>query len=220
MKKIITLCSCLLVGLSVQAQNDFPLQFVDKDGQIIPDGTVLEITDYEKDDLFGDILMPTNVWVKNISDETVLGGGRYIIHSISNGWFQTCFPSVCMRQSGAGTYSTGNDAFMPMQIRSMQTEWLPEGQGTCIVTYQLQTFRKVGRNYIIDGDGSTITLYYSYGTTDIGSMKDDKKAASVTYFDLTGKSASLPVHGIYLKRKTYADGTSETQKFLYVNKHL
>lgn len=208
----------LFAGLAVQAQNDFPLQFVDKDGQIISDGSVVIITDYEEDELFGDILMPTNVWVKNISNETVQGGASYTIQKIDNGSFQTCFPANCMRQMFAGTYSTGTDAFMPGQLRDMQTEWFPEGEGVCEVTYQLKTFRKVGTSYFPDEDGPTITLNYYYGTTGIGDLKGGKKICSVTYYDLSGQITDNPRHGVYLKRTAYADGTYSVQKTCIVNK--
>ena len=215
MKKVITLCLGLFASLALQAQSDFPLQFVDKDGKVIPDGTALDLTKYEIDEIFEEVKMPTEVWVKNVSDETVRGGGSYTIQSISNGWFQTCFPSNCIRQSAAGAYSTGNATFAPGQLAGLQTEWLPDGEGTCVVVYQLQTFRKVGKNYIPDGDGPAITLYYSYGTTGIGDAKGGKKAVSVAYYDLTGKSAEHPRHGVYLKRTTYADGTADVQKSLF-----
>ena len=215
MKKIITLCMCLFTGLAIQAQSDFPLQFVDKDGQVIPDGTELDITEFEVDELFGDILMPTDVWVKNNSSGEVYVGGTYTVKSIDNGWFQTCFPSVCMRQNVAGTYTTGTGAIQPGQIRDMQTEWFPESEGTCIVTYQLQTYRKVGNNYMLDGDGPTITLNYYYGTTGIGSAKAGKKISSVTYYGLSGQKADAPQHGVYMKKTTYTDGTSDIRKCMF-----
>ena len=215
MKKLFTLMMCLLAGFAVQAQDDFPLQFVDKDGQVIPDGTWMDITEFEEDDIFGDILVPANVWVKNVSGGVVYGGGSYTIQTITNGWFQTCFPSVCMRQSSEGRYTTGNDTFVPGQLRDMQTEWLPEGEGMCVVNYQLQTFRKVGNNYFPDGDGPTIILSFLYGNvTDIDRARGDKKVSSVTYYDLTGQQADCPRHGVYIKRTTFADGTSKIKKFI------
>ena len=199
MKNIFTLCMCLLASLVIQAQNDFPLQFVDKDGNIIPDGTELDITEFEIDEIFGDILMPTNVWVKNISDETVYGGGNYIIKTISNGSFQTCFPSNCMRQSSEGTYSTGKDAFQPAQLKDMQTEWFPESDGICVVTYQLQTFMKLGTNYILNGDGPTITLNYYYGTTGIGKINAQCSMVNgQSVYDLLGRQVQRTSSGMYI----------------------
>lgn len=216
MKKIFTLLVCFLAGFTVQAQSDFPLQFVDKDGQIIPDGTVLEITEYEEDELFGDILMPTYVWVKNVSDEMVYGGGSFTIQTIDNGSFQTCFPSSCMNLSSEGTYTSGKDAIMPSQVRDMQTEWLPDpdGKGTCLVAYQLQTFRKLGNNYMPDDDGPTIYLHYFYGVepTGISQAKAGKTVSSITWYDLFGRQTSDPRRGAFLKRTTYTDGSSIVQK--------
>ena len=215
MKKIITLFVCLFAGIAVQAQDNFPLQFVDKDGNIIPDGTELDIMDYEEDDLFGDILMPIHVWVKNVSNGEVQGGGTYTIQTIGNGYFQTCFPSYCMRQSKAGTYTTGSEAIMPGQQKDMQTEWLPMDEGTCVVSYQLLTYRKVGNNYLPDGDGPTVTFYFFYGTTGIDSAKTGKKVASVSYYDLKGQETERSLHGIYIKKTAYTDGTSDVQKRLF-----
>lgn len=204
MRKIFTLCVGLLAGLAVQAQSDFPLQFVDKDGQIIPDGTELDILEYEEDELFGDILMPTNVWVKNISDGTVQGGGSYTIQKIDNGSFQTCFPSNCMRQSVEGTFSTGNDAFMPGQLRNMQTEWLPTDEGICVVTYQLQTYSQnpFTQKWMLDANGPTITLNYFYGTTGINEIKNEKlkmKNGDGSWYDLRGRQVQgRPSSGVYI----------------------
>ena len=44
MKKFFTLCCGLFAALAIQAQNDFPLQFADKNGNVITDGTTLNIT--------------------------------------------------------------------------------------------------------------------------------------------------------------------------------
>ena len=140
---------------------DFPLQFIDETGKIIADGTTLDLTKIEVDDLFGDMKIPANISVKNISDEIVQGGGSYTIHTISNGKFQTCFPINCMVQFTAGTYSTGSDVFQSGHLRKMQTEWLPESEGVCIVSFQLQTFRRVGNNYFPDKDGPTITMRFA-----------------------------------------------------------
>ena len=53
MKKFLTLFWGLIAALSIQAQSDFPIQFADKDGNIIEGGTTLEIKDYETDEKQG-----------------------------------------------------------------------------------------------------------------------------------------------------------------------
>ena len=188
MKKNITLLFCFLANLAVQAQTDFPLQFVDKEGQVIPDGTVLDITDVEIDELFGDIQMPVNVWVKNVSTQKVQGGGVYSIQSISNGWLQTCFPVNCMRRSNTGSYSTESSAFAPGQSTSLQTEWLPNEEGVCVVTYQLQTYAKKAGNskWTADADGPTITLKYKY-VSEANGISTLKSDVECKVYDLSGR---------------------------------
>jgi len=147
----------------MNANNDFPLQFFTKDGQMIANGTVLNTGEIESD-LFGSIYIPANVKVKNVSNEMVYAGATYTIQTISNGQFQTCFPLYCMTQEEVGTYETGAGAILPDQLVDMQAEWFPEGEGMCVVTCQLQTYRKVGKNYTLDEDGPTITFKFESGT--------------------------------------------------------
>ena len=214
MKIRVTFLICLLASLGLQAQDEFPLQFIDENGEIIADGTVLDLMEIEEDELFGDLKMPTNISVKNISDDVVYGGGSYTIQFISNGNFQTCFPMNCMIQSAVGTYSTGSDTFQPGQLRNMQTEWLPEAEGMCFVSYQLQTYRKLGKNYIPDEDGPMITLCFYYGTTGMKGTKG-KTVRDVTYYDLSGQAVERPTHGVYMKKTTFADGSFIVRKSLF-----
>ena len=46
MKKLFTLFWGLLSALSIQAQSDFPIQFADKDGNIIDNEATLVLTEY------------------------------------------------------------------------------------------------------------------------------------------------------------------------------
>ena len=62
MKQFFTLFMTLIAVIAVKAQSNFPLQFTDKEGQVIADGSVLSFTDYEID-AFGDIQIPINLWV-------------------------------------------------------------------------------------------------------------------------------------------------------------
>lgn len=211
MKKIVTLFFSLFAAFALQAQNNFPLQFVNASGEIIPDGTVLNLTEIEIDELFGDMLMSSGLKVTNVSNDVVYGGATYTIQVIKGGRFQTCFPSNCMSQGAAGTYTTNADAFMPGQLRDMQTEFLPDGDGTRIVTYQLQTFRKVGNSYFPDEDGPSVTLRFATDPDGIGDVKASK-ACSVTYYDLSGQKVERPVRGVFMKKTTYADGSFTVRK--------
>lgn len=214
MKKTITFCMCLFTCLAMHAQDEFPLQFVGSDGQIIPDGTVLNLTDVEVDDIFGEMQMPAGLCVTNISDETVFGGATYTIQTISNGWFQTCFPSNCIRRNEAGTYETTPGNIAPGELRDMLTEWFPDADGICIVTYQLLTFNNFGSTYFPDEEGPTITLRFATTPDGIGEIKGGK-ACSVTYFDLSGQRVERPSRGVFMVKTTCADGSVSVRKNMF-----
>lgn len=213
MKQYLTLLLGLTVALLVKAQSDFPLQFADKEGQVIADGSVLTFADCEYDS-FGEPQMPTNLWVKNISDAPVQGGGQYVIQSISNGAFQTCFPMNCVRQTAPGNYTTGNDNFVPGQLRNMMTEWFPASEGVCTVTYQLCIYRMNtnSNRWMLDGHGPVITLNFNYETSLVKNCQVQKGVVSTGYYDLQGRLAESPVHGLYIKKTIYTDGACKTEK--------
>ena len=196
MKRIFTLCMGLIAALAIQAQNAFPLQFVDKNGNEVTDGTTLNITEAE-DDGFGGILMPSGLSVKNTSSDEVQCGGSFTISSMSNGAFQSCFPSNCMQASGAGSYSTQDGAIAAGEQKSMQTEWLPTAEGTCTVAYQLLTYKKnvITQKWTVDKQGPTVTLNFTYNTSGISTVKTRRP---VTYYDMQGRRVARPGKGLYI----------------------
>ena len=216
MKKIFTLCIGLVAALAVQAQSDFPLQFIDESGNVIADGTTLDFTDYEEDS-FGDVQMPTKMYVKNTSDQAVQGGGSYNIYVISSGKFQTCFPANCVRQTFLGEYTTENGEIAAGELKDMQTEWYPESEGTCVVVYQLITFKQnpITKKWTRDQDGPTVTLNFRYETSAIGSVSTGKSVSRVEYYNLSGCRVQKPVSGMYIIRTTYSDGSTTSSKHLY-----
>ncbi len=194
----------------------FPLQFALSDGTIVADGTTLTLNEVE-DDGFGGIQVPSHLYVKNVSGETVQGGGAYKIETLANGTLQTCFPVNCVQNHRTGTYNTGSAAFAPGELKDMQTEWLPESDGTCVVVYQLVTFEQnpITQKWVEAELGPKVTLKFSYGTNAIGQTTPSAKAVrEVTYYDIQGRSIGQPAHGIFLRKTSFADGTSLTQKVL------
>lgn len=196
MKKIVSLCLGLFAALAIQAQNEFPLQFADQYGNVIADGSTLSITESE-DDGFGGILMPSGLYVKNTSSDEVRCGGSFEIQSMSNGVFQSCFPTNCMQASNVGSYTTQNGAVGAGELKSMQTEWLPTAEGSCTVTYQLLTYKynAITSKWIVDKYGPTVTLNFSYSTSGISAVKAEE---SVTCYDLQGRRVVHPSKGLYI----------------------
>lgn len=216
MKKIFTLFMGLVAVMAAQAQSDFPLQFADKDGNIIADGTVLNLTTAEKDD-FDAVQMPSGLYVKNTTNADVQGGGAYTITSLSNGAFQTCFPTNCVSNNRTGSYETSNGTIAAGELKSMQTEWLPVDNGTCVVTYQLVTYKQnvITKQWQKDKTGPTITLKFTYDPTGINSTTQNKNVRTVEYYNLTGRRVQTPAHGMYIVKTTYVDGTKTCKKHLY-----
>ena len=213
MKKLFTLCFGLFAALALQAQNEFPLQFADKDGNVIADGTTLNISEAE-DDGFGDVLMPSGIFVKNNSNAEVQCAGTFTIQAMSNGAFQSCFPLSCMQAPSVGNYTTQSGALAAGALQNMATEWLPKREGSCTVTYTLVTYKQnpITQKWNKDQEGPTITLKFTYGTTGIKAGKTNKTISSVVYYNLTGKKIKQPVSGVYLAKTTYSDVTIKSVK--------
>ena len=216
MKKILTLCIGLVAALAIKAQSDFPLQFADKDGNIIADGTTLNITDYKTDD-FGELQMPSGLFVKNTSGQAVQGGGEYTIQKLDNGDFQTCFPVNCVRQTKTGSFTTGDGEFASGLLKDMQTEWYPSEEGSCQVVYQLITFKQnpITQKYTKDQSGPIVTLNFTYSTTRLGSAATEKQVRQVEYYNLVGRQVQKPAGGVYIVKTIYADGSIKSRKKLF-----
>lgn len=217
MKKIFTLCLGLVAALAVQAQSDFPVQFADKDGNIIADGTTLDLTEVEETD-FGEVQMPTGLYVKNVSGASVHVGGVYTIQSISSGAFQSCPFGSCTRKDAIGQYTTANDDLAAGSTDFLMSEWFPTAEGTCVVTYQLLTYKQNSikkTQWDKDKDGPTITLNFNYSSAAISKNKADGNVRQVEYISLTGRRVQAPAHGMYIVKTTYADGTTKSTKKLF-----
>lgn len=216
MKRIITLCVGLVTALALQAQSDFPLQFADANGNIIPDGTTLNLSDAEVDG-FGLVQVHSHVFVKNTGTTDVQAGTAYTILSISNGALQSCFPTNCFQETKPGSYQSPTGNIGAGELRDMQTEWLPDAAGTAKVTFQLLTYKQnvITKQWQKDKTGPTITLKFTYNPTGINSAKNNKNVRSVEYYNLTSRRVQTPAHGMYIVKTTYANGTTTCRKHLY-----
>ena len=213
MKRIFTLCFGFLAAFAVQAQSDFPVQFADADGNIIADGTTLDLTEFEVD-ILGGIQMPSTLFVKNTSSNDVQIGGTYSINSISNGAFQTCFPVTCNQKTSTGTYTTDSGVLAGGALKDMQTEWFPDAEGACVVVYQLSTFKQnpITKVWMVDKKGPTVTLNFTYNPAGITAAEAEERISRVEYYSLSGQRVQKPVRGICVVKTTYADGTTKSVK--------
>lgn len=216
MKKFFTFICLMGMALAASAQNDFPLQYVASDGNVVADGTTLTLTAIEED-AFGGILMPSGLGVANTSSEDVVAGSEYTISTMTNGAFQTCFPENCIQRQSTGTYQSETGTIAAGALKDMQTEWLPDQEGTCVVQYQLLTYKynKVTKKYSLDGHGPKITLRFIYDPTSINGLETTTKISSVNYFTVDGRRVTAPVNGVYVVKVKYADGNVKTTKQMF-----
>ena len=188
MKKLFTLCLGLVATLAAQAQSDFPVQFADKDGNIIADGTTLNLNEYKADD-FGEVQVPANLFVKNTTNEDVQVGGAFAITTLSSGDFQTCFPENCIRKTSKVNYETESGKLAAGALKDMQTEWFPAEEGSAVVVYQLLAYKEnpVTHKWTIDQYGPTVTLNFTYSTTSLKPLQKEGRLDGA-WFDLQGRN--------------------------------
>ncbi len=207
MKKIFTLCIGLIAAITMQAQSDFPIQFADKDGNIIADGSTLILTEVE-DDGFGSIMVPSNLFVKNTTEDELHCFGSFTINSIGSGMFQSCFPANCKSVSAKGSYTTQEGALGAGELKNMLTEWLPTEEGTCEVTYQLVTCKQnvITKKWVKDKMGPVVTLIFNYGVTP-GGKGDVNGDGTVDVADISAIITSMASDKQDMKADVNGDGS-------------
>lgn len=195
MKKISTLALLLMMGaMSGWAQTDNTFRFVDKNGNEVPDGTELTITETE-DDGWGGVMMPTGLYIKSNQSGTLYGSMVYNVIEMSSGAFQVCFPENCTQTEKTGEFETPAGA---VKTDDIQAEWLPEVYGTAKVTLQPKTYKhnNVTGNTTFVGYGPKITINFVYadpaGIIDAGV--DSKK--EVGRYALDGRRLAQLQRGI------------------------
>ena len=217
MKKLFTLTLSLLFALTAAAQaTDSSVQFSDKDGNIIADGTTLTLNQFEED-FFGNIQMPSGLYVKNTTDNSVRITADYTISSLSSGTFQICFPQNCVVQDRIGTYASEQGDLSAGELRDMRTEWLPTAVGTCTVSMKIVTYKQnaITKVWVKKGDGPSLLLNFTYDPASISGVATDKSISSILYYTLDGRRILTPKNGVYVVKTKYADGSEKQTKQLF-----
>lgn len=218
MYRFTTLFLTLAACLGMQAQTDFLVQFADKNGNVIANGTTLNLTEYETDG-FGDIQLPAGLYVKNTTSAPIPVKGKYTVETLDNGIFQTCFPENCNTYDATGSYESQTGQLTTSELRNMQTEWKPTAEGQCKVTYQLYywgTNDFGGQSFV---EGPKVILLFTYGKqAGIDAVISDVGIRSITYYDLTGRpvvevGGVTPTQGVYIRKVVHSNGTTIVSKY-------
>lgn len=220
MNKIFTLGLSLALAaapcLAQEEEVNETFQFTYADGTVVPNGSTVTVKNYEGNP-FGKLEMKSGLYVKNTSDDAASLSIQMTIESLPNGNIQLCFPSACANYSEVGTFETQQGAKKADGTQhDLQTEWFPTSYGTAKATYTIRNYDyhqigPVGGSYSFTGNGPTVTVIYEYSENSISGIHDVKGGteAKAEYFDLQGRKADAPAHGLYLVKKG-----NETQKVL------
>ena len=167
MRKIFTLIAALFIGSAAFAQVDNTLQFTDKDGNVVEDGSTWHAYEKTEDMIFG-TQIHSGLSVKNTTNEDVYVSIDYQFTQTSGGIFQICYPVSCKSTTFNGTevtnsvYNTGTDIHLANETEDILIEWivkqstfdpnatlLEEIKGTCTLTLQL---KRMNHELVSGGD--------------------------------------------------------------------
>ena len=216
MKKFYLFALAFALGTQVslaQGEEDVDdtFSFVRADGTVVENGSTLKLTELTvEDDGFGDVtrMMKSGLFVHNNSGDANLKV-KYNIRRIDNGDFQICFPMNCTTKDAVGDYETPGGSLTGNETRDMQTEWLPDGDGECIVDVRIVACDAVKQGIIVNyydlADGPSITLHFVNNTAGVTSADSRSAKTVASRFDLSGQRLSAPRHGLNIVRMS--DGT-------------
>jgi len=188
--------------------------FVDDQGNIVPDGSVITVTgltyDEEDVDKTGEGQMVIPLKVKNVEGGKAAVSMYETIDALPNGGWQTCAFGNCMTLSATG-YSAKN-IISGTDASDIQTEWMPE-QGkyaTWTATLQIHVFNIItktvfgmkqdvaGEEIIGYGPKVTVNFVYNSESAHISSTAADHQPKE--YFNVRGQRIDGPQKGLNIIR--------------------
>lgn len=218
MKKLFTLCAAIVMGcMAASAQTDNTFQFVDKDGNVVADGTTWHAYEKENDIFYGTII-PSGLYVKNTTSETANCSLDFQVTQISGSKFLICYPKNCISNSGVTeVISTGTGEQLANESKDLQSEWVvkpfgadAETTGTCTVTLQLKVMQQIKGTfqYEVKAYGPKITVvFHNDGPTDgISGAEAAGGKEPVAYYSVDGRRLGVAQKGLNIVK--YADGTT------------
>ena len=208
MRKLSTLALLLMMGaMSAWSQTENIFRFVDKDGKEVPDGTELTITETEEmDDGFGGVstIMPSGLYVENTTGEEASLRIHCQLQTLDNGLFQICFPTTCISKEAVETFDTPSGPLSSGEIKTLQTEWLPDTYGRCTAVYQVEVMKLISMiplKYESLGMGPSVTVEYVYtDPAHIEEMHGDEANEPEACYNLNGIKRNALQRGLNIVR--------------------
>lgn len=217
MKKIFTLCIALFSAVAMFAQDAKGIfEFTDKDGNVVPSGSVLTRTETEVCPL-ADLQISTGLFVKQTKTE-VDGAKvgvklRLNITELPHGDIQYCFPQNCFSANKKGVVTTNDAVIDASYDNDLKTEWIMglddddnamEGKAvaklTLIACKQVeagidQSTHLPKYNYEEIGESTSVTVNFVYGATGINGISN-ADATVVARYAADGTRLSAPQKGL------------------------
>lgn len=216
MKRFLISALVVILSMASYAQTDLTtLQFVDKNGNVVEDGSTITVSEAEYDG--GVLQINSGLFVKNTTNEEQGAGVDFVISRLDNGAPQCCFPSTCAPgtdQVGV-KYSPACGRIGANESVPFATEWKPSSDksyGTCTATFQLKVMEVKDKTMFgvpvkdyntFKAYGPKITINFVYNTTGIdGVQTTDSKVAA--YYNLNGQIIPTLQKGVNIVK--YANG--------------
>ena len=216
MKKFFTLCIALFSAVAMFAQDAKGIfEFTDKDGNVVPSGSVLTRTETEEGPS-GYPQISTGLYVKQTKTE-VDGAKvgvklRLNVTELPHGDIQYCFPKNCFITSSMGEVTT-NGAVLEANNCSLQTEWIMgiddddnSMEGKAVAKLTLIACKQVAAgndpitgqpmyDYEEIGESTSVTVNFVYGATGINGISN-ADATVVSRYAADGTRLSAPQKGL------------------------
>lgn len=199
-------------SMNAMAQTDLEtFQFVDKDGNVVADGS--EITVYEPETVNGSVQINSGLFVKNTTGKDQAVGLDLNITNMDNGQFSCCFPSNCRDIFSAGNFVDVNTPGLFLieegEQQTLMSEWKPAAYGKCQAVFQLKVYNVVeldieGTKIPDVGDfkayGPKVTINFMYlDPTGVNGVVDNSNAKVVNRYNAAGMRINSAVRGLNIE---------------------
>ena len=222
MKRLFTLfVSILALSATAWAQEegvDQTFVFVDLQGNVVPDGTVITVNgltfDEEDKDKTGEGLMVVPLRVRKVVDEAAAASLYETIDALPNGSWQTCAFGNCMMLNATG-YSAKN-IIRGTEDSDLSTEWIPEKEqyASWTATLQIHVFNIITKTVFglkqevageeIIGYGPKVTVNFVYNSESANINNTVAEAKALEYYNVRGQRIDTPRKGLNIIK--LADG--------------
>lgn len=200
MKRILLAAAVLFsISMGAMAQSaKSALQFVDDKGNVIPDGSVFEVTEIIKDEDFGTIYMKPNLFIKNVSGLQKTVAMKLDLTSMPEGKIQCCIGN-CESYNTPSIHTSGSISLAAGKSESIETEWFIPAETTtpkCWTAVFTAGLCKEGKAaYEYSEDGPSIKVRFGKDPTAVTSVKENT-VTEVERYNVQGQKISKPCKGI------------------------